>query len=114
MRAVTRDQLLTLIGMTSGGLDAQQRAGYVALAFGSSNPAMPGRYCDLDLVGMAIANRFAPALGRPIATKLTLGFFDQWVATVGQADADKRSKSSARNCSHSVMMTRASAPSAQA
>ena len=88
MRAVTRDQLLTLMGMTSGGLDAQQRAGYVALAFGSSNPAMRGRYCELDLVGMAIANRFAPALGRPIATRLTLGFFDQWVATVGQADAD--------------------------
>jgi hypothetical protein len=55
MRALTRDQLLTLMGMTSGGFDAQQRAGYVALAFGSSNPAMPGRYCDLDLVGMAIA-----------------------------------------------------------
>ena len=88
MRAVTRDQLLTLMGMTSGGLDAQQRAGYVALAFGSSNPAMPGRYCDLDLVGMAIANGLAPTLGRPTATRLTLGFFDQWVAAVGQADAD--------------------------
>jgi hypothetical protein len=88
MRAVTRDQLLTLLGMTSGGLDAQQRAGYVALAFGSPNPAMPGRYCDLDLVGMAIANGLAPALGRPNATRLTLEFFDQWVAAVGQADAD--------------------------
>jgi hypothetical protein len=88
MRAVTRDQLLTLLRMTSGGLDAQQRAGYVALAFGSPNPAMPGRYCDLDLVGMAIANGLAPALGRPTATRLTLEFFDQWVAAVGQADAD--------------------------
>jgi hypothetical protein len=88
MRALTRDQLLTLMGMTSGGFDAQQRAGYVALAFGSPNPAMPGRYCDLDLVGMAIANGLAPALGRPTATTVTLGFFDQWVAAVGQADAD--------------------------
>jgi hypothetical protein len=88
MRALTRDQLLTLMGMTSGGFDAQQRAGYVALAFGSPNPAMPGRYCDLDLVGLAIANGLAPALGRPTATTVTLGFFDQWVAAVGQADAD--------------------------
>jgi hypothetical protein len=88
MRALTRDQLLTLMGMTSGGFDAQQRAGHVALAFGSPNPAMPGRYCDLDLVGMAIANGLAPALGRPTATTVTLGFFDQWVAAVGQADAD--------------------------
>jgi hypothetical protein len=88
MRALTRDQLLTVMGMTSGGFDAQQRAGYVALAFGSSHPAMPGRYCDLDLLGLAIANGLAPTLGRPTATTVTLGFFDQWVAAVGQADAD--------------------------
>src|SRR5262249_24421762 len=88
MRMLTREHFLPLMGMTSGGLDAQQRAGYVALAFGSPNPAMRGRYCDLDLVAMAIANRFAPALGRPVATRLTLGFFDEWVAGVGQADAD--------------------------
>jgi hypothetical protein len=88
MRALTREHFLSLMGITSGGLDAQQRAGYVALAFGSPHPAMRGRYCDLDLVAMTIANRFAPALGRPIATRLTLGFFDQWVAAVGQADAD--------------------------
>jgi hypothetical protein len=88
MRALTRDQLLTVMGMTSGGFDAQQRAGHVALAFGSSHPAMPGRYCDLDLVGLAIANGLAPTLGRTTATTVTLGFFDQWVAAVGQADAD--------------------------
>jgi hypothetical protein len=88
MRALTRDQLLTVMGMTSGGFDAQQRAGHVALAFGSPHPAMPGRYCDLDLVGLAIANGLAPTLGRPTATTVTLGFFDQWVAAVGQADAD--------------------------
>src|SRR6516164_9419874 len=88
MRALTRDQLLTVMGMTSGGFDAQQRAGHVALAFGSPHPAMPGRYCDLDLVGLAISNGLAPTLGRPTATTVTLGFFDQWVAAVGQADAD--------------------------
>jgi len=88
MRALTRDQLLTVMGMTSGGFDAQHRARHVALAFGSPHPAMPGRYCDLDLVGLAIANGLAPTLGRPTATTVTLGFFDQWVAAVGQADAD--------------------------
>ena len=46
------------------------------------------RFLREELVDERIANRFAPALGRPIATRLPLGFFDQWVAAVGQADAD--------------------------
>jgi hypothetical protein len=43
---------------------------------------------DLDLVAMAIAAGLAPALGRQAATTIVLGFFNQWVAAVGHADAD--------------------------
>src|SRR5271167_2984826 len=88
MRSLTRDQLLQIFGVTSGGFDAQQRAGHVALAFGTPIPATPGRYFDLDLVAMAIAAGLAPALGRRAATTIALGFFNQWVAGVGKADAD--------------------------
>jgi hypothetical protein len=88
MRSLTRDQFLKIFGITSGALDAQQRAGYVALAFGTPIPATPGRYLDLDLVAMAIAAALAPTLGRQAATTIVLGFFNQWVSAVGYADAD--------------------------
>jgi hypothetical protein len=88
MRSLTRDQFLKIFGLTSGAFDAQQRAGHVALAFGTPIPATPGRYVDLDLVGMAIALGLAPALGRPTATTIVLAFFNQWVAAIGHADAD--------------------------
>jgi hypothetical protein len=88
MRPLTRDQFLKILGMTSGAFDAQQRAGHVALAFGTPIPATAGRYLDLDLVGMAIALGLAPTVGRPTATTIVLGFFNQWVAAVGHADAD--------------------------
>jgi len=88
MRSLTRDQLLKIFGLTSGAFDAQQRAGHVALAFGTPIPATPGRYFDLDLMAMAIAAGLAPALGRQAATTIVLGFFDQWVTAVGSADAD--------------------------
>jgi hypothetical protein len=88
MRSLTRDQFLKIFGMTSGALDAQQRANHVALAFGTPIPATPGRYLDLDLMAMAIAAALAPTLRRQAATTIVLGFFNQWVAAVGQADAD--------------------------
>ena len=88
MRSLTRDQLLRIFGLTSGAFDAQQRAGHVALAFGTPIPATPGRYFDLDLVAMTIALGLAPTLGRQTATAIVLGFFNQWVAAVGHADAD--------------------------
>src|SRR4029077_3102261 len=88
MRSLTRDQFLKIVGLTSGAFDALQRAGHVALAFGTPIPATPGRYFDLDLVGMAIALGLAPTLGRPTATTIVLAFFNQWVAAVGHADAD--------------------------
>jgi hypothetical protein len=88
MRSLTRDQLLKIFGLTSGAFDAQQRAGYVALAFGTPIPATPGRYLDLDLVAMAIAASLTPTLGRQAATTIVLGFFNQWVGAVGHADAD--------------------------
>ncbi len=88
MRSLTRDQLLKIFGLTSGAFDALQRAGYVALAFGTPIPATPGRYFDLDLVAMAIAAGLAPTLGRQTATTIVLGYFNQWVAAVGHADAD--------------------------
>jgi hypothetical protein len=88
MRSLAREQLLTIFGLSSGAFDAQQRAGHVALAFGTPGPAMPGRYWDLDLAALAIAEALAPTLGRAIATTIVLGFFDQWVGAVGEADAD--------------------------
>ena len=88
MRSLTREQFLRIFGLTSGTFDAQQRAGHVALAFGTPTPATPGRYFDLDLVSMAIAAGLAPTLGRKTATIIVLGFFNQWVAAVGHADAE--------------------------
>jgi hypothetical protein len=88
MRSLTRDQFLKIFGLSSGAFDALQRVGHVALAFGTPIPAAPGRYLDLDLVSMAIAAGLAPTLGRQTATTIVLGFFDQWVAAVGKADAD--------------------------
>ena len=88
MRTLTRGQFLAIFGLASGGFDALQNAGHVALTFGTPIPASPGRYFDLDLVGMAIANGLAPTLGRQAATTIVLGFFNQWVAAVGYADAD--------------------------
>jgi hypothetical protein len=93
MRSLTRDQFLEIFGLSSGAFDAQQRAGHVALAFGTPIPAAPGRYLDLDLVAMAIAASLAPTLGRQAATTIVLGFFNQWVSAVGHADAD-----TAQNC----------------
>jgi hypothetical protein len=88
VRPLTRDQFLKIFGLSSGAFDALQRAGHVALAFGAPSPAMPGRYCDLDLAALVIAEALAPTLGRPSATAITLGFFDEWVGAVSQADAD--------------------------
>ena len=88
MRSLTRNQFLKILGLTSGAFDALQRVGHVALAFGTPIPAMPGRYLDLDVVGMAIASGLAPTLGRQTATTIVLGFFNQWVAAVGHADAN--------------------------
>jgi hypothetical protein len=88
MRPLTREQLLKTIGLTSGAFDALQRAGHVALAFGTASPATPGGYHDLDLAALAIGEALAPTLGRPIATTIVLGFFDEWVGAVSEADAD--------------------------
>jgi hypothetical protein len=88
VRSLTRDQFLRIFGLSSGAFDAQQRAGHVALAFGTPIPSMPGRYFDLDLVAMALAAAVAPTFGRQAATTIVLGFFDQWVAAVADADAD--------------------------
>lgn len=88
MRSLSRDQFLKIFGLASGAFDAQQRAGHVALAFGTPIPATPGRYFDLDLVAMAIAAGLAPTFGRQTATTIVLGFFNQWVAAVGHADAN--------------------------
>ena len=88
MRSLTRDQFLTILGISSPTFDALQRDGHVALAFGTPIPATPGRYLDLDLVGMAMATVLAPTFGRDRATWIVLGFFNQWVAAVGEADVD--------------------------
>jgi hypothetical protein len=88
MRSLTREQILTIYGTSSGAFDALSRAGHVALAFGTPSPAMPGGYVDLDLAALAIAEALAPTLGRPIATTIVLGFFDEWLGAVSEADAD--------------------------
>ena len=75
--------------MSSPGFDALQRDGHTALAFGTPIPATPGQYFDLDLVGMAIAAGMTPTFGRDVATTIVLGFFNQWVAAVGESESDK-------------------------
>jgi hypothetical protein len=88
MRSLTRDQFLKILEITSGAFDAQQRAGHVALAFGTPIPATPGRYLDLDLMAMAIALGVSRMLDRPAATAIVLNFFNQWVSAVSHADVD--------------------------
>lgn len=88
MRHLSRDELLKLLGMTSGTFDQLQRAGFVALAFGSPIPARPGRYLDLDCVAMAMNAGLGQSLPRKVATTIVLGFFNQWVRAVGHAEAD--------------------------
>jgi hypothetical protein len=62
--------------VTQAGRLPAQLDGHVALAFGTPSPAMPGRYCDLDLTALAIGEALAPTLGRPTATTIVLGFFN--------------------------------------
>jgi hypothetical protein len=88
MQALTRDEFLEILGLTSGALDQLQHAGYVALAFGTPMPATPGRYLDLDLVAMAINLGLTPSLGREVSTVIVGAYFDQWASAVGHAEAD--------------------------
>jgi hypothetical protein len=66
-----------------------QHAGHVALAFGTPLPARPGWYLDLDLVAMAINLGLTPSFGRDYATAIVGGYFNQWGAAVGHAEADR-------------------------
>ena len=86
MQSLTRDEFLSVLGLTSGAFDQLQHAGYVALAFGAPVPATPGRYLDLDLVAMAINLGLTPSLGRENATTIVSGFFNQWASAVGHAE----------------------------
>jgi hypothetical protein len=61
---LTRDEFLELLGLTSGTFDQAQHSGHVALAFGTTLPARPGRYLDFDLVAMAINLGLTPSIGR--------------------------------------------------
>lgn len=88
MQSLTRDEFLEVLGLTGGAFDQLQHAGHVALAFATPLPARPGRYLDLDLVGMAINLGLTQSLGRDIATAIVSGFFHQWAAAVGHAEAD--------------------------
>jgi hypothetical protein len=89
MQTLTRNEFLELLGLRSGDFDQLQHAGRVALAFGTPLPATPGRYLDLDLVAMAINLALAQSLGREISTAIVAGFFHQWAAAVGYAEADR-------------------------
>jgi hypothetical protein len=89
MQYLSRDALLQLVGMTSGTFDQLQRAGFIALAFGSPFPATPGRYLDLDCVAMAVNAGLGQSLPREVSTTIVLGFFNQWGSAVGHAEADK-------------------------
>ncbi len=88
MQALTRHEFLKVLGLTSGAYDQLQHAGHVSLAFGTPQPATPGRYLDLDLVAMAVNLGLAQSLGREIATAIVAAYFHQWAAAVGHAEAD--------------------------
>ena len=87
MQSLTRDEFLSVLGLTGGAFDQLQHAGYVALAFGTPVPATPGRYLDLDLVAMAINFGLTPSLGRENSTTIVSAFFNQWASAVGHAEA---------------------------
>ncbi len=89
MQFVTRDEFLELLGLSSGAFDQLQFAGHVALAFNTRLPATAGRYLDLDLVAMAINLGLTQYVGRDAATAIVGGFFHQWAAAVGHAEADR-------------------------
>lgn len=89
MHALTRDQFLEILGLSSGAFDQLQYEGGVALAFGSPIPGTPGRYLDLDLVAMWIALGLTDKLKRDIATTVVLGFFTNWVRAVARTEADR-------------------------
>ena len=88
MQHIARDELLELLGMTSGVFDQLQYAGHVALAFGTPMPATPGRYLDCDLVGMATALGLTPSIGRENATAIVSTCWPQWMNAIGRAEAD--------------------------
>jgi len=88
MQALTREQFLELLGLTSGAFDQSQHSGHVALAFGTPLPAPPGRYLDLDLVAMAVNLGLTPSVGRENATAIVGGFFHQWASAVAHAEVD--------------------------
>src|SRR6516165_5760244 len=87
MQSLTRDEFLQVLTLTSGTFDQLQHAGHVSLAFGTPVPATPGRYVDLDLVAMAVNLGLAQWLGRKISTAIVAGFFHQWAAAGGYAEA---------------------------
>jgi hypothetical protein len=89
MQSLPRDQFLSILRLTSGTFDQLQYAGHVALAFETPLPARPGWYLDLDLVAMAINLGLTPSFGRDYATAIVGGYFNQWGAAVGHAEADR-------------------------
>jgi hypothetical protein len=88
MQHLSRDEFLEILGVTGGSFDQLQRAGYVALAFGTPLPATPGRYLDLDLVAVWINQGLTPSLGRETSTAIVGGYFHQWASAVGHAEAN--------------------------
>ena len=88
MQHLSRDEFLEVLGITGGSFDQLQHAGHVALAFGTSLPATPGRYLDLDTVAMAVNLGLTPSLGRETSTTIVGGYFHQWASAVGHAEAD--------------------------
>src|SRR5437588_5843871 len=88
VKVISREEFLKILGLSSGAYDQIQHSSGAALAFGSPIPAAPGRYLDLDLIGMAMAAGLAPALGRPAATVIVLGFFNHWIAATAAVDTD--------------------------
>src|SRR5690348_10882550 len=87
MQALTREEFLELLGLTSGAFDQLQHAGHVALAFGTPFAATLGRYLDIDLVAMATNLGLSQSLGREVSTAIVAGFFHQWGSAVGHAEA---------------------------
>jgi hypothetical protein len=88
MQTLSRDQLLKILNLTGGAYDQLQHVGHAMLAFGSPLPGTPGRYLPLDAVAMTIGLGLTPSIGREYATAIVAGYFNQWAAAVGHAEAD--------------------------
>jgi hypothetical protein len=87
MQALTRWELLEVVGLSEASFDIRRHRGELALAFGATHPSTPGHYLDLDAVALAITLGLGEKASS-IATRVVLNFFGRWLHATARAEAD--------------------------